>query len=315
MAVRSLGLTLLLGLALANSLTPQPPSRYTIVIDPGHGGWDPGTVNQRTGLEEKDVTLAISLDLERILLRYGFRVKMFRATDTAGAPPGDVLLNLQRQVVIAKPSDTLFVGIYVNSCPNYDCPGRAGPETYYYGQAVDPGVENQLLSSGLAVSGPLGAGSGGVAALVSQVNRQLSAVLAQDIEAGAVAATGWPNSGTTPAPLYVLRYASIPAALIEVGFMTDPTEGVLLGEPTWQERIAQGIAMGILSFLRHPSQATPPTPLPSQASTASLGTYTVQPGDTLYRLALRFHTTISALMSLNHLCSPELYTGEVLQIP
>lgn len=301
------------GLALvsAQNITPKNPDRYTIAIDAGHGGWDPGTVNRYTGLQEKSVTLAISLDLQRLLSAAGFKTVMFRSDDTAHAPPGDVLLNLQRQVLLARPPNTLFVGIYVNSCPQYSCPGRGGPQSYYFGQPVDPDLlEAQLKGSGLATLGGITQAKMGLLVnVINQLNQAASRTLAADIEQGAVDTTQWPEAGITPAPLYVLRYAKIPAALIEVGYMTDREEGRLLAEETWQMKIARGITAGIVAFLNQPLAASRPIfPLSARS-------YTVVHGDTLFSLARRFHTRVATLMALNDLKSANLRIGQVLKLP
>ena len=260
LSVPVLALTLALGAGL-----PRPPSAYTIAIDAGHGGWDSGTVNLQTGLEEKNVTLAVSLDLAALLRSDGFKVVMFRSEDTAHAPPGDVLLNLQRQAALAKPPYTLFVGIYVNSCPGHDCPGVAGPHTYYFGQPVNP----NLLT------------------------------------------------------------AEIPAALIEVGYMTDPREGQLMALPVWQLRIARSLAQGILAYLEHPDAASSPPPLPagrlqaaspaapaaSDPAPAQPRRYTVRRGDTLFALSKRFGVSVAALVRANHLSGLQIDVGQVLIIP
>jgi N-acetylmuramoyl-L-alanine amidase len=331
LSVPVLALTLALGAGL-----PRPPSAYTIAIDAGHGGWDSGTVNLQTGLEEKNVTLAVSLDLAALLRSDGFKVVMFRSEDTAHAPPGDVLLNLQRQAALAKPPYTLFVGIYVNSCPGHDCPGVAGPHTYYFGQPVNPNLLTaEIRASGLAVeaSPQLLQRDAGLKAFLAQttsfVDQHASAVLAQDLQTAEVRRTGWPNHPITPLPLYVLRYAEIPAALIEVGYMTDPREGQLMALPVWQLRIARSLAQGILAYLEHPDAASSPPPLPagrlqaaspaapaaSDPAPAQPRRYTVRRGDTLFALSKRFGVSVAALVRANHLSGLQIDVGQVLIIP
>ncbi len=326
----------------------SPAAAPIVVIDPGHGGWDTGTISPQTGLTEKSVTLAISLDLAQLLRAAGLRVRLFRSQDTAHAPPGNVLLNLQRQVELARPPYSLFVGIYVNSCPHHLCPGVVGPHTYDLGGPVSPAL---LLPQ---------AGTLALAQALSARNAALSEVLAADLQLAASLRTGWPDNGVSPAPFYVLRFARIPAALIEVGYMTDLAEAQQMALPAWQWRIARGLAQGILADLAQPEEASQPRPLPAQAASlgpepppglsrtqaalappprlqlstsplpavtvpgaasapegtsSSLVPYVVRLGDTLYHLALETGSSVAALMVLNDLASPKIRVGQHLLLP
>jgi N-acetylmuramoyl-L-alanine amidase len=101
-----------------------------VVIDPGHGGDDPGA-RSRSGLEEKDVTLDIALRLRGLLSAAGFEVVMTRERD--------VFISLRDRVRLANRIEgDLFMSIHVNSIPQ---PTRRGVETYFLGPTDDPHVE------------------------------------------------------------------------------------------------------------------------------------------------------------------------------
>ncbi len=233
---------------------PEPP-RPVVVLDPGHGGPDPGAVGY---VVEKEVTLDVALRTKRILEAQGIRVLLTRDRDTDLAPPGEKdlwkrkVLDLKKRASMADAKKTLFVSIHVNSAPR----PAAGIETYYLGRAIDP--EAQRLAVWENGGGEIGRRltqetetltDRALKDLVAQANLAFSAQLARTLQARLVQAAGSPDRGVHSAPLYVLRYARIPAVLVEVGFANHPTEGRRLARPEHRQRLAEGIAEGILRFL------------------------------------------------------------------
>jgi N-acetylmuramoyl-L-alanine amidase len=84
-----------------------------------------------------------------------------------------------------------------------------------------------------------------------QENLKFSKILAKDVQANLLAQTGARSRGVHPNSLWVIRFARIPAILTEIGFGTHPTEGRNLATQRYTQKVAKGIANGILKFL-HP---------------------------------------------------------------
>ncbi len=239
---------------------PDPP-RPVVVLDPGHGGPDPGATHVFPGLGllmEKTITLDVALRVKRILEAKGVRVVLTRATDTDLAPPDEPdlwkrkLADLKKRARMADPKKTLFVSIHVNSAPR---PAR-GVETYYLGRAADPEAlrlavwENGGGEVGRRLTRETETLTDKVLKdLLAQANLSFSEQLAGKIEARLSQAAASPDRGVHSAPLYVLRYARIPAVLVEVGFLNHPQEGRALATPAHRQAVAEGIAEGILQFL------------------------------------------------------------------
>ncbi len=182
---------------------PAPQERLTVVIDPGHGGRDPGAVGIG-GLQEKQVIFPISLRVAELLENQGLTVILTRRQD--------ISLDLQSRVEIAnRARATVFVSIHANAI-SLSRPDVNGIETYY-----------------ASASGQR---------------------LAEALQASMLAATGMNNRGVKQSRFYVLRHTTMPAALVEVGFVTGVQDAPRLADPAWQERMAQAIAAGILRYFQ-----------------------------------------------------------------
>jgi len=239
---------------------PSPP-KPVVVIDPGHGGPDPGAVHTFRDLgriEEEDIALDIALRVKKILEARGIEVVLTRDRDTDLAPPEvkDLykrkLIDLDRRAKMADSKKTLFVSIHVNSAPR----PAMGVETYILGRAIDPEAQRLAVweNGGGEVGERLTRETETLADqlfkdLLVKANQTFSKRLASEIQTWLARAAASPDRGVRRAPLYVLRYARIPAVLVEVGFINHPTEGRNLANPSHRQRLAEGIAQGILNFL------------------------------------------------------------------
>lgn len=182
---------------------PDVNSRVVVVIDPGHGGRDPGAIGIG-GLRETNVVLPISLRVANLLQQQGVAVVMTRTTEQT--------VDLERRVQIAERANaTLFVSIHANAI-SMTRPEVNGIETYY------------ASSQGL--------------------------MLAQSIHNSMLQAVGGPDRGVRQARFYVIRRTSMPATLVETGFVTGARDAPLLRDPAYQERMAQAIARGILQYIQ-----------------------------------------------------------------
>ncbi|MHB1126609.1 MAG: N-acetylmuramoyl-L-alanine amidase family protein [Bacillota bacterium] len=181
-----------------------------IVIDPGHGGKDPGAIGP-TGLKEKDVTLTIALRLQRELARHGVDLTMTRTTDTEVNP---LAINdseeLQARCDIAnKAKGDYFVSIHCNS---YTDPKSRGTETW-------------ILARGGKAEG-----------------------LAKNVHGEVVAAQGAVDRGIKTKAFYVLKNTNMPSILVENLFISNPAEEKLLRDNTFLVKTAQAMTKGILAY-------------------------------------------------------------------
>jgi N-acetylmuramoyl-L-alanine amidase len=183
---------------------PQvPDGRFVVVLDPGHGGRDPGAVGIG-GLQEKTIVLPVSLRVAELLRDAGVQVVMTRSDDRT--------LDLEPRVDIANRANaTIFISIHANAI-SLSRPEVNGVETYYYTDA--------------------------------------GRTLAQVVHAAMLAASGMNDRGVKQARFYVLRHTAMPAALLEIGFVTGRDDVPLLRDPVWRENMAQAIARGILQYLQ-----------------------------------------------------------------
>jgi N-acetylmuramoyl-L-alanine amidase len=223
---------------------PRAKSYTTIVIDPGHGGKDPGALGLRR-TEEKDITLKVGLRLKELLRkRPDVRVLMTRDRD--------VYVELEERAKFAnKHGADLFVSIHVNSHPSRLVKGL---EVYHFGEAKDQrALEVAARENGTPISSTGVGWEYLVADLLTTKKIEASLELAWNAKEAMVTQMNGPydvtDHGVKTAPFYVLRFTSMPSVLAEVAFISNPDEEVLLRKPTFIKDVAQSLYQGILSFL------------------------------------------------------------------
>lgn len=227
---------------------PKPP-RPVVLLDPGHGGVDPGMVGY---VVEKEVVLDVALRLKRLLEKEGIEVRLTRDKDMHLSP--DKREDLSRRAAMADSSRVnLFISIHVNATPTHTA---QGVEAFYFGRAQDPRIVAQVIreNGGGELGRRLTEEAKSVAEriltdIVAQANQRYSQRLAETLGRKLSQATGSPYRGSFPGDFFVLRYAKVPAVLVEIGFGDHPAEGRRLADPAYRERVAQGLAEGILAFL------------------------------------------------------------------
>lgn len=234
----------------ASAYVRDPPQkRVVVVLDPGHGGVDPGMVGY---VVEKAVTLDVALRLKPLLEAQGIEARLTRDRDARLSP--DKRTDLSRRAAMADSSQVnLFISIHVNATPTGT--GR-GVEVFYFGRAQSKAVlERVIWENG---GGELGrrlteeartVAQKILADILAQANQRYSRSLAEALGRALSSATGSPYRGSFPGDLFVLRYARVPAVLVEVGFGDHPLEGRLLAQEDYREKVAQGLAFGVLRFL------------------------------------------------------------------
>ncbi len=227
---------------------PRPP-RPVVLLDPGHGGIDPGMVGY---VVEKEAVLDVALRLKRFLEREGIEVRLTRDRDIHLSP--DKRTDLSMRASMADSSRVnLFVSIHVNATPTRTA---RGVEVFYFGRSPDPRILAQVIreNGGGEVGKRLTQEARSVAErilsdIVAQANQRFSQRLAETLGRHLSQATGSPYRGSFPGDFFVLRYARVPAVLVEIGFGDHPVEGRNLADPAYREKVAQGLLAGVLTFL------------------------------------------------------------------
>jgi len=222
------------------------------VIDPGHGGADPGNPGRYFpgGLVEKDITLAISRLLRAELARRGIAASLTRTTDT--------LIDLADRGAVCRAECDLFVSVHVNAMPPGTRAERtSGVETYFLSDAKTEDQQRVAKMENDAVrfeGAPTGRAKGPIDFILKdlQLNEYLreSARLAQLVQGRVVEVHPGGDHGVQQAGFTVLAVARRPAILVETGFATNRTDGAFLTSSLGQHKIASAIADGIVAYLQ-----------------------------------------------------------------
>ena len=190
-------------------------SDILIVVDPGHVASETGVVG-RTGVEEKELTLILSLKLVSLLQQDGFSTMLTRVNNRElSAPPAgeeyaDFDPGLSRRVALANNNDAdIFVSIHVNSFPD---PQIGGAQVFYHASS--------LKGKSLAAS----------------IQREMDKSLVN------------PGRKIMAENFFVLRMTKMPSVLVEVGFLTNPAEEKLLLDENYQDKVVAAIYDGIINY-------------------------------------------------------------------
>ncbi len=218
-----------------------------VVLDPGHGGLDPGAVGF---VHEEEVVLDIALRTKRLLEARGIQVVLTRSSDRHLSVSKATDLGLRAAMADSK--RTLFVSIHANAAER----AAQGIEVYYFGETIDQRLLSKAIleNGGGALGQRLTQEARSVAQrlmsdLLAQANLKFSEQLALKTLRAMVRETGAVSRGVQTAPFYVIRNARIPAILVEVGFVNHPSEGKKLGTSAYRAQLASGLAEGIVAFL------------------------------------------------------------------
>jgi N-acetylmuramoyl-L-alanine amidase len=221
-------------LDLEATLAPvlSPPSNpsglklKTICLDPGHGGNDPGFILGAN--EEKQHTLLLAKEVRDQLTRLGFNVVLTRSSDAR------VPLETRPELARKRGAD-LFLSLHFNS---------AGPQH----KEVD-GVETYCLTPERAFSTNAG-GEGDTRGCAGNRHNEKNMLLAYQLQKAIARGLPVEDRGVKRARYEVLREATMPAALIEAGFMSNPAESRRIFDPTYRRQMARAIVDGILAYKR-----------------------------------------------------------------
>jgi N-acetylmuramoyl-L-alanine amidase len=230
------------------TLPEQQRTRPLVVIDPGHGGYDPGT-RSAAGVAEKDLALTIANRLQHDLAESGVDAQLTRNDDR--------FMSLAERTAMAnRVRAALFVSIHLNWSPD---PNTNGIESYYLNNTTDRAtirlarMENGVAGSSIEHLEP---NLNYVLTDLRQGDKANEAVaLANMIEAETVAAADRVEGirlralGARQGPFYVLVGAEMPSVLVECGFLSNLDEARRLSDPRYEEALAEGIGTAIVHYL------------------------------------------------------------------
>lgn len=240
-----------IGRALPEVVIPAPPpkpaGRLRIVLDPGHGGIDPGA--QYDGLTEADLMLTFARELRELLIRAGFDVAMTR--------DADVFVPLEARVSFARKADAdAFLSLHADSLPE-EAGSAHGATVYILSDEASDMASQRLaerhdgadLLAGVDVTGQ----GDEIALVLMEMARAetepRSRRLAETLIEGITREAGRMNHRPLRyAGFSVLRSPSVPSVLIEVGFLSSPRDRAKLASPEWRAKAAAGIRDALLRW-------------------------------------------------------------------
>ena len=216
----------------------------TIILDPGHGGKDPGAIG-RSGLMEKEVVLDVALRLRELLKeRLGKKALMTRATDVF------IELDDRAKFANAQKAD-LFVSIHINSHPS---PNVRGIELYHFGIASDRrAMQVAARENGDTIDHARDLVDLIKADLALSKRIEESQNLAWETKLAIVNLVGMAynldDHGVKTAPFYVLRYTAMPSILAELSFISNSSDEKLMRSSNYRQKMAEALFEGIRNYL------------------------------------------------------------------
>ncbi len=230
------------------SVATDRPRIAAIVIDPGHGGMDPGTnhvhiINgKRVDLVEKNIVLSVATEVHRDLqARFpDKRIVLTRKDDTYVSL--EQRTEIANNVSLNENEAMIFVSIHANA--SFD-PKADGFEVWY----LPPNYRREVIDPN-----ELGSSKDLYPILNSMREEEYtieSVLLGRKILSGVSAEVGRvvPDRGLKAESWFVVRNARMPAVLIELGFVTNPKEAALLSDPSYLKKLSRGIYNGVASFV------------------------------------------------------------------
>lgn len=304
-------------------------AHYIVVLDPGHGGRDPGAIG-KNGLKEKDVVLDLARKMKSLIEANAPNITVFLTRDD------DYFLPLQRRTEIAEEYHAdLFISLHVNANPNRKVHGfsvytlsenatdAAARELAKKENAVD------MLFGGVATPAPLEDDS-----LLTFVLADLTktAALQNSLEYGRIAMdTTIANlkefkvykEGLKRANFKVLRTAAMPAALVEACYISNKREESLLNRKDFRMKVAASLAKSTIRYFAqrrnsvNPQQVASLETVPQPAAAPEQPkVHVVKSGESLSVIAGRYNVNLARLRQINKLASADLiYVGQRLWIP
>ena len=327
----------LFGIFSLISTTVFAAPQWTIAIDPGHGGKDPGAIGKNLGIYEKNVTLSIARELKALLDKDpNFKGVLTRSSDYYISVP-------ERSEIARKYKANFLVSIHADSSLNSD---QRGASVWVLSNRRANDEMGQWLEDDEKRSELLG----GAGKVLSNNNDKYLDQTVLDLQFGHSQRTGYELgnsilrrfarvtslSRSTPqhASLGVLRSPDIPSVLVETGFLSNMEEEQKLNTIAYRRRIAYMIYEGLVAYRNGNLKAiaVPPSDEQDSKSTKSKDKnneksdrtsdvkdsgirHKVKPGESIGSLANKYDVKVSEIIELNKLKRKELWLNETIKIP
>jgi N-acetylmuramoyl-L-alanine amidase len=219
---------------------------HTIVIDPGHGGKDPGTANKKLRLYEKDITLDLAKRVKTAFQKNTkYNIILTRNDDR--------YIALEERTAIANSKNgDLFISIHLNSAPRKSA---RGVEAYFLSMTTDPWAMQVAAQENAVTSKSIGEMESIIEQIVRHTKISESKIFTTHIVENLVRQLKTEykdieNLGVKKAPFFVLAGAQMPASLVEVSFLSHNQEARRLRSTAYRNALAQGLYKGIISYIK-----------------------------------------------------------------
>jgi N-acetylmuramoyl-L-alanine amidase len=216
----------------------------TVVIDPGHGGADPGAIGHK-GLKEKDVVLNVCKELQALLAARGLNVIMARESD--------IYLPLENRTVIAnqKAAD-IFVSVHANANRKKS---RRGVQSFFLNFSPDEQVVEIAARENATSTRTMGQMKDSLRKIAQNSKILESRTLAEKIQQNLVKSLSQhynqvEDLGVRGGPFWVLIGGEMPSVLVEISHLSNPQEEARLGSAPYRKQVAQGICDGIMEYIK-----------------------------------------------------------------
>lgn len=295
-------------------LKKKRPQNIIVVIDPGHGGKDPGASGPG-GHHEKTVVLAISKVLQRDINRLpGFKAYLTRR--------GDYYLTLRQRLVVARRYKAdMFIAIHADAWKNRSASGASVYALSRRGATSEAARwlaarENKSeLMGGVKLSNKSNVLKSVLINLSQTATIRASLIIGEDLIQSLRGIVRLHHGKVEQAAFVVLKSPDIPSLLVETGFISNPYEERRLRSAYFQRRLSASLTQGVRRyFLSHPPRGTwlaykkyHPQSKPRR--------YVVAKGDTLNQISQRYDVSLYAIKRMNGLNNNMLRVGQVLQLP
>ncbi|MGF7453859.1 N-acetylmuramoyl-L-alanine amidase [Pasteurella bettyae] len=324
--------------ALYLTINQASAAVWTIAIDPGHGGKDPGAISRTMGMYEKNVTLSIASELKSFLDKDpNFRAVLTRRGDYYISVP-------ERSEIARKNKANYLISIHADSSTN---PELKGASVWVLSNRRANDEMGQWLEDHEKQSELLG-GAGSV--LSSNNDEKYLNQTVLDLQFGHSQRAGYElgnsilrnfskitdlsRSVPQHASLGVLRSPDIPSVLIETGYLSNIGEEAKLSSPSYRKRIAYIIYQGLVDYRNRNTNSDTNTtfkPIPISTDNSNSDSnnqkqakeniadsgirHKVASGETIAKIAQKYHVKSADIVTLNKLKRQDLYIGESIKIP
>jgi N-acetylmuramoyl-L-alanine amidase len=316
---------------IAEEQIPMLKQKKIIVIDPGHGGDDPGAVAKR-GVYEKNIVLSISREIKKEINKMpGYRAVLTRE--------GDYYVSFNKRLKIAKNLDaSLFISVHADAAKNRKAKGSS---VYCLSTSGASNEAAKLLANNENLSDiiggvPNGEGkneSGLIILNMFQTNTiNLSKTYADTLMNHLNSINSLKYKSVQEAPFNVLKLPDIPAVLIETAYISNPQEENLLRNRNFQKKLAVAVASSVREYLSGTASISQSNDaLKNNYEINDAGEkqavrknnkeittiyYEIKRGDTLHSVARHFNTKVAVLLNLNNLkLRDQLFVGRKILVP